>query len=83
MKLYSWVRFIGLIDDLMIRKMSVKEITQHQTPAKATEVIAKILRIIKQDSIDVPKVQVKDIDFSSATMPVSYTHLTLPTNSLV
>lgn len=62
------VRFIGLIDDLMIRKMSVKEITQHQTPAKATEVIAKILRIIKQDSIDVPKVQVKDIDFSSATM---------------
>lgn len=62
------VRFVGLIDELMIRKMSVKEITQHQTPAKATEVITKILHIIKQDTIDVPKVQVKDIDFSSATM---------------
>lgn len=45
MKLYSWVRFIGLIDDLMIRKMSVKEITQHQTPAKATEVIGKLPKL--------------------------------------
>lgn len=62
------VRFTGLIDDLMIRKMSVKEITQNQTPAKTAEIIAKILRIIKQDNIDVPNVQVKDIDFSSAIM---------------
>lgn len=62
------VRFIGLIDDLMIRKMSVKEITQYQTPAKAKEIIAKILPIIKQDDIDIPKVQVKNIDFSRATM---------------
>ena len=62
------VRFSGLIDDLMIRKMSIKEITRNQTAAKATKIIAKILRVIKQDNIDVPKVQVNGIDFSSATM---------------
>ena len=62
------VRFSGLIDDLMIRKMSINEITRNQTAAKATENIAKILRVIKQDDIDVPKVQIKDIDFSMATM---------------
>lgn len=62
------VRFSGLIDDLMIRKMSIKEIIRYQTPAKATDIITKILRVIKQDNIDVPKVQVNGIDFSSATM---------------
>lgn len=62
------VRFIGLIDDLMIRKMSVKDITRYQTPAKALEIISKILRVTHLDDIDVPKVQVKDIDFSMATM---------------
>ena len=62
------VRFIGLIDDLMIRKMSVKDITRYQTPAKALEIISKILRVTHLDDIDVPKVQVKDIDFSSATI---------------
>ena len=62
------VRFSGLIDDLMIRKMSIDDITRNQTAAKATEVIAKILHVIKRDDIDVSKVQVKDIDFSMATM---------------
>lgn len=62
------VRFSGLIDDLMIRKMSIEDITRNQTAAKATEVIAKILHVIKRDDIDVSKVQVKDIDFSMATM---------------
>lgn len=62
------VRFSGLIDDLMIRKMSIEEIMRNQTTAKATKTIAKILRVIKQDDIDVPTVQVKNIDFSMATL---------------
>lgn len=64
----AYIRFVGLIDDLMIRKMSVKDIVRYQTPDKARDNIEKILKVINQKEIDVQKVQVTDLDFSMATM---------------
>ena len=63
------VRFVGLIDDLMIRRMNNKEVMQHQIPDKAEEVILRIKDHINMKNIlEIPKAIIKKIDFSLATM---------------
>lgn len=63
------VRFSGWINDLMIRKMQKEEIMQYQTSERASQVIKHINEHVKMKNIfDSPKVIMKDIDFSLATM---------------